>query len=266
MAKMRAMPAARLVAGVVALLLLAGTALAKDALRHVKVAIGGANCLCYLPTVLAQQLGAYERAGVEVELINLKGGSTALTAVLGGSADVVSGFYDHCVNLAAKNKSLQAFVTYDRLPGFVLAVAPKETANIKSVKDLAGKKVGVTAPGSSTDFFVKYLLAKNGLDPARAPAIRLRAHAPAVAAMEQGQVDAGVLLDPVISLLQRRYKDLRILSHTRTRADTVAVFRREYPAGSLYAPSEWIGKHASEVQALTDAIVATLNWIHGHSP
>src|SRR5713226_5887708 len=89
MAKMRAKPAARLVGGVVALLLLAGTALAKDALPHIKIAIGGANCLCYLPTVLAQQLGAYEQAGVEVELINFKGGSTALTAVLGGSADVV---------------------------------------------------------------------------------------------------------------------------------------------------------------------------------
>jgi NitT/TauT family transport system substrate-binding protein len=254
------MPAARLVAGVVALLLLAGTALAKDALLHVKVAIGGANCLCYLPTVLAQQLGAYERAGVEVELINFKGGSTALTAVLGGSADVVSGFYDHCVNLAAKNKSLQAFVTYDRLPGFVLAVAPKETANIKSVKDLAGKKVGVTAPGSSTDFFVKYLLAKNGVDPAKVPVIGIGADATAVAAMEQGQVD------PVISLLQSHHKDLRILSDTRALSDTVAVFGGEYPAGSLYAPSEWIGKHASEVQALTDAIVATLNWIHGHSP
>src|SRR5713226_3268520 len=240
MAKMRAKPAARLVGGVMALLLLAGTAFAKDALPHIKVAIGGANCLCYLPTVLAQQLGAYEQAGVEVELINFKGGSTALTAVLGGSAD--------------------------RLPGFVLAVAPKETGNIKSVKDLAGKKVGVTAPGSSTDFFLKYLLAKNGVDPAKVPVIGIGPDATAVAAMEQGQVDAGVMLDPVISLMQSRYKDLRILSDTRTVADTVAMFGGEYPAGSLYAPSEWVAKHAPEVQALTDAIVATLNWIHGHSP
>src|SRR5258707_8783849 len=175
MAKMRAKPAARLVGGVMALLLLAGTALAKDALPHIKIAIGGANCLCYLPTVLAQQLGAYEQAGVEVELINFKGGSTALTAVLGGSADVVSGFYDHCVNLAAKNKALQAFVTYDRLPGFVLAVAPKETANIKSLEDLARRKDSGTAPGSSTELFVQYLLVQNGVDAGTAPVIRIRA-------------------------------------------------------------------------------------------
>ena len=114
--------------------------------------------------MLAKQLGEYDKAGVEVELIDFKGGSQALQAVIGGSADVVSGYYDHCVNLAAKGQSLQSFVVYDRYPGMVLAVSP-EAKDIKSIKDLAGKAVGVSAPGSSTDFFLKYLLAKNGMDP-----------------------------------------------------------------------------------------------------
>jgi NitT/TauT family transport system substrate-binding protein len=124
------------------------------ATAKVTIAIGGAGCLCYLPTVLAEQLGEFKKAGVDVEMVNFKGGSQALTAVLGGSADVVSGYFDHCVNLAAKNQALQAFVVYDRFPGFALVVAPKNGATIKSVKDLAGKKVGVSAPGSSTDFFL----------------------------------------------------------------------------------------------------------------
>src|SRR5262249_40834010 len=147
----------RLLAPVSALLLMLAPAVAKDGQPHVTIAVGGAGCLCYLPTMLAQQLGEYDKAGVEVELINFKGGSQALTAVLGGSADVVSGYFDHCVNLAAKNQAMQAFVVYDRYPGFALVVSPKQTADIKSVKDLAGKKVGVSAPGSSTDFFLKYM-------------------------------------------------------------------------------------------------------------
>src|SRR3954466_7982252 len=117
-----------------ALVATAGAAAAK-----VTIAVGGAGCLCYLPTVLAEQLGEFKKAGVEVELINFKGGSQALTAVIGGSADVVSGYFDHCVNLAAKNQALEAFVVYDRYPGFALVVAPRNTAAIKSVKDLAGK-------------------------------------------------------------------------------------------------------------------------------
>ncbi len=255
----------RVAAGsLLAAVLLAGAAAAQN-LPIVKIAVGGAGCLCYLPTVLAEQLGEYQKAGVKIELSNLKGGSQALTAVLGGSADVVSGYYDHCVNLAAKNKSLEAFVTYDRYPGLVLVVSPKQTATIKSVKDLAGKKVGVSAPGSSTDFFLKYLLRKDKIDPNSVPVVGIGLDATAVAAMEQGQVDAAVMLDPSVTVLQSRFKDLRILSDTRTQKDTLAVFGGEYPGGALYAPSEWVAKHGKEAQALTNAIVATLNWIHSHS-
>jgi NitT/TauT family transport system substrate-binding protein len=250
------------VLGAAALALTAGTAAAQT----VKIAIGGAGCLCYLPTVLAQQLGEYDKAGVKVELINFKGGSQALTAVLGGSADVVSGYYDHCVNLAAKNKALSAFVTYDRYPGLVLAVAPKSANTIKSVKDLAGKKVGVSAPGSSTDFFLKYLLRKNGMDPNGTAVIGIGLDATAVAAMEQGQVDAAVMLDPAVTLMQNRSKDFKILTDTRTQKDTLAVFGGEYPGGSLYAPVDWIAKNEKTAQALAQAIVATLKWIHSHSP
>src|SRR5438552_7169010 len=115
----------------------------------VKIAVGGSSCICYLPTILTEQLGYYKEAGVDVELIDFKGGSTALTAVLGGSADVVSGFYDHTVELAAKDKPMQSIIIYDNLPGEVLVVSPKNT-DIASVKDLPGKPVGVSAPGSST--------------------------------------------------------------------------------------------------------------------
>src|SRR6476661_4505130 len=149
----------RLVVALGALALLSGPALAQT---KVTIAVGGAGCLCYLPTMLAQQLGEYKKAGLDIEMINFKGGSQALTAVLGGSADIVSGYFDHCVNLAAKNQALQSIVVYDRYPGFALVVAPK--GGINSVKDLAGKNVGVSAPGSSTHFFLNYMLRKAGVD------------------------------------------------------------------------------------------------------
>jgi len=250
----------RLFTAASALMLMSGLAVAK-----VTIAVGGAGCLCYLPTVLAQQLGEYQKAGVEVELVNFKGGSQALTAVLGGSADIVSGYYDHCVNLAAKNQALQAFVVYDRYPGLVLVVSPKHTGTINSIKDLANKKVGVSAPGSSTDFFLKYLLSKNGVDANSVGVVGIGLDATAVVAQEQGTVEAAVMLDPAVTLLQGKYKDIKILSDTRTQHDTLAVFGGEYPGGSLYTRSDWIAKHEKETQALTTAILATLKWIHSHS-
>lgn len=254
---------ARLAGALLALTLTTGLAAAQS---KVTIAVGGGACLCYLPTVLAKQLGEYEKAGLSVELIDLKGGSDALKAVLGGSADVVSGYFDHCVNLAAKKQELQAFVVYDRYPGLVLVVAPSRTNDIKSVKDLAGKKVGVSAPGSSTDFFLKYMLKKNGLDPAGSAVIGVGLGATAVAAMEQGQIDAAVMLDPAVTVLQGSHKDLRILSDTRTQKDTLETFGGEYPGGALYSTAAWVAGHEKETQALTNAILSTLAWIHSHSP
>src|SRR5262245_5781031 len=251
----------RLGASFAVLALASGAALAK-----VTIAIGGAGCLCYLPTVLAEQLGEYKKAGLDVEMVNFKGGSQALTAVLGGSADVVSGYFDHCVNLAAKNQALQAFVVYDRYPGLALVVSPKNSGAISAVKDIAGNKVGVSAPGSSTHFFLTYLLSKNGVDPNSVGVVGIGLAATAIAAMEQGSVDAAVMLDPAVTLLQGKNKDLVILSDTRTQKDTLAVFGGEYPGGALYTKSGWIASHPKETQALTSAIVATLKWIHSHTP
>ncbi len=253
----------RLAGVLVALALTSGLAVAQS---KVTVAIGGGACLCYLPTVLAKQLGEYEKAGLAVELVDLKGGSDALKAVLGGSADVVSGYFDHCVNLAAKKQELQSFVVYDRYPGLVLVVSPSHNDKIKSIKDLAGKKVGVSAPGSSTDFFLKYLLKKNGVAASDVAVIGVGLGATAVAAMQQGQIEAAVMLDPSVTVLQGSYPDLRILSDTRTQKDTLDVFGGEYPGGSLYSTTAWVKSHEKEAQGLTNAIVNTLDWIHAHSP
>jgi NitT/TauT family transport system substrate-binding protein len=253
----------RLGVALAALILSSSLALAQS---KVTLAIGGASCLCYLPTMLAKQLGEYEKAGVNVEVVEFKGGSEALKAVMGGSADVVSGYFDHCVNLAAKGQHLQSFVVYDRYPGFALVVSPKHAATINSIKDLANKKIGVSAPGSSTDFFLKYILKKNGVDPNSIGVIGVGLGASAIAAMEQGQIEAAIMLDPAVTVLQSKDKDLKILSDTRSQKDTLAVFGGEYPGGALYTKAEWIAAHPKEVQAMTNAIISTLKWIHSHTP
>jgi NitT/TauT family transport system substrate-binding protein len=253
----------RLVAVFAVLAMSSGLAFAQS---KVTLAVGGGSCLCYLPTMLAKQLGEFEKAGVNVDVVDFKGGSESLKAVIGGSADVVSGYFDHCVNLAARGQHLQSFVVYDRYPGFALVVSPKHTSEISSIKDLANKKVGVSAPGSSTDFFLKYMLSKNGVDPNSVAVIGVGLGATAVAAMEQGQIDAAIMLDPAVTLLKGKNADLKILSDTRTQKDTLSVFGGEYPGGALYTKADWVAGHQKEVQGMATAIVATLKWIHSHTP
>ena len=244
----------------------AGFGGAAQAANTVTLAIGGAGCLCYLPTVLTKQLGNFKKEGVDVNMVNFKGGSQALTAVIGGSADVVSGYFDHTVELAAKHQHLKSFVIYDRFPGLVLVVAPDNSSKITSIKDLAGKKVGVSAPGSSTDLFLKYQLRQAGLKSDAAAVVGVGLGGTAIAAMEQGRIDAAVMLDPAVTILQDKYKNLRILTDTRSEKDTQRVFGGNYPGGAFYTKASWLKAHPNEAQAMTNAVVDTLKWIHSHTP
>jgi NitT/TauT family transport system substrate-binding protein len=108
-------------------------------------------------------------------------------------------------------------------------------------------------------------LKKNGLDPAATSVIGVGLGATAVAAMEQGQIDAAVMLDPSVTVLQGSHPDLRVLADTRTQKDTVDIFGGEYPGGALYSTTAWVASHDKEVQGLTNAILNTLAWIHSHS-
>ena len=88
-----------------------------NGLRHVRIAVGGQNQMVYLPTTLAQELGFYRDEGIDAELQDFAGGAKALQALVGGSADVVSGFYDHTIQMAAEGREFVAFVTMLRFPG-----------------------------------------------------------------------------------------------------------------------------------------------------
>ena len=129
------------------------------------VAVGGKNLLYYLPLTVAEQLGYFKAEGLDVTIVDFAGGSRALQAVVGGSADVVSGAFEHTVNMQFKGQRMRAFVLQGAAPQIVLGINPKTMAGYKALADLKGKKIGVTAPGSSTNVMLNFVLAKAGLKP-----------------------------------------------------------------------------------------------------
>jgi NitT/TauT family transport system substrate-binding protein len=226
----------------------------------VTIAVGGKNLLYYLPLTIAETQGFFKDEGLDFTIVDFAGGSRALQAVVGGSADVVSGAYEHTINMQAKGQFMREFALQGRVPQIVLGVNPKTMPNFKTVADLKGKKVGVTAPGSSTNVMLNFVLARAGLKPTDVSVIGVGAGNGAVAAMRSGQIDAISNLDPVITLLKRS-GDLRIVSDTRNVAESDKVFGGPMPAGCMYAPQAYIDKHPQTIQAIANAIVRANKWI-----
>ena len=255
-------------------LLTAGTALAASPLLgqaqalekpKVTIAVGGKNLFYYLPLTIAEQLGYFKSEGLDVTIVDFAGGAKALQAVVGGSADVVSGAFEHTINMQFKGQPMRAFVLQGLAPQIVLGINPKTMPNFKSVADLKGKKIGVTAPGSSTNVMLNFVLAKAGLKPSDVSIVGVGASNGAVAAMRSGQVDAMSNLDPVISLLARS-GDLKVVTDTRIVSEAEKVFGGPMPAGCLYAPNSFTDKHPNTAQALTNAMVRANKWIQAAGP
>ena len=224
------------------------------------LAVGGKNLLYYLPLTVAESLGYFKAEGLDLTIADFAGGSRALQAMIGGSADVVSGAFEHTINMQVKGQRLRAFVLQGRAPQIVLGFNPKTMPNFKSVADLKGKKLGVTAPGSSTNVLANFVLAKAGLKPGDVSIVGVGAGSGAVAAMRSGQIDAMSNLDPVVTLLLRS-GDMKVISDTRVVAEADRIFGGPMPAGCLYAPQSFIDKNPATAQALANAIVRANKWI-----
>src|SRR5438093_8133275 len=107
----------------------------------VTIAVGGRTLFYYLPLTLADRLGYFKDEGLAVEIADFPGGAKALQAMVGGSADIVSGAFEHVVDMHAKGVSVQEFVLQDRYSGIVLGLTKAKAATYKSPKDLRGLKI-----------------------------------------------------------------------------------------------------------------------------
>ena len=254
----------RVCAALFAALSLAAAAQAPEK-KKVTIAVGGKSLFYYLPLTVAERKGFFKDEGLEVEIPDFPGGARALQALVGGSADLVSGAYEHTINMAAKKQPIKAVVLQAKYSSIVLLLPKDKAAKYKSPKDLKGMKVGVTAPGSSTNMFVNNLLAKDGLKPTDISVVGVGAGAGAVAAMEKGELDAMSNLDPVITQLESTGKYVAV-ADSRTEKGMKEIYGGDYMASVIYATDEFVKKNPNTVQAVVNAMVRADKWIAKATP
>jgi NitT/TauT family transport system substrate-binding protein len=233
--------------------------------KDLTLGVGGKSALYYLQLTLAERLGYFKEQGLNVSITDFGGGAKSLQSLIGGSADVVTGAYEHTIRMQVKGQPIQAVIEMGRFPGFVLAVRKEKAAQVKSFKDLKGMKIGVTAPGSSTHFFVNALIGKEGLKPEDVSIIAVGSGMTAVAAMKKGDIDAISNVDPVITKLQQD-GDIVLLADTRTEADSKKLLGGNNPAAVVYLKQDFIEKNPRTVQAIVNAFYKTQKWLEKATP
>jgi len=230
-----------------------------------QIGVGGKPLFYYLPLTIAERKGYFKDEGLDVEILDFPGGAKALQGLLGGSLDIVSGAYEHTITQQAKGQPIEALVLQGKYAGIVLGMSKAKAATYKSGADLKGMKIGVTAPGSSTNMFIDILLAKAGLPPDAAAYVGVGAGAGAVAIMKRGEIDALSNLDPVISLLEADGTIVPVVD-TRTAKGMQEIYGGAYAAGCIYAPVEFAKKNPRTAQAVVNAMVRALRFIQHSTP
>jgi NitT/TauT family transport system substrate-binding protein len=233
--------------------------------KKIALAVGGKSALFYLPLTLAERLGYFKEQGLEVEISDFAGGSKALQALMGGSADVVSGGIDHTIIMHAKGQKITAFVLQLVTPAISMVVRKDRLASYKGPASLKGMTIGVTAPGSSTHVFLNHLLGLGQLGPDDVSVIGVGTGPAAAAALRNSQIDALVNIEPAVTLVERMGVAQSVVETVTVKGAT-AVFGGLLPAGCLYTKPDFIHKNPNTVRALTLAMVRALKWLQKASP
>ena len=247
---------------IVLLVLLCGCSQKPAERTHIRMAVGGVAQFVYLPAALAPVLGFPAEEGLDLSIEDFQGGAKSLEALMGGSVDVVCGFYDHTIQMAAQGREIKAFLTMLRYPGLVLVAADPA---VKSIEDLKGKAVGVSALGSSSHMYLNHQLLKHGLKPEDVSSTAVGMAGTAIAAMTHHTIAAAIMTDPSLDVV-RKTTPLRVLSDTRTGAGVKEAYGVDvYPASVLYSTTQWLTQHATEATKLTRAMQRTMEWMRSHS-
>jgi NitT/TauT family transport system substrate-binding protein len=236
----------------------------KPEVPKLRLAVGGKSAIFYLPLSVTERLGYFKDAGLEVEIADVQSGARALQSLVGGSAEIGIGTFDHTIQMQAKSQPVVAVTQYGRYPGFVLGTIASKSINYVGPQSLKGLRIGVTSPGSSTHFMAAYMLVRSGLKADDASFVGTGVTSTAVAAARRGEIDAIVSSDPMMSLMQSESL-VKVVADTRTPEGTKSVYGGPYPGGVVYTTPAFIEKNPRTVQAVVTAFVRALKWMAAHS-
>ena len=229
-----------------------------------RIAIGGKGSLYYLPLTVAERLGYFHDEGLSVETVDFGGSSLAMDAVRAGHADLGCGAYEQLIEQQALGYNCRSLVLLGRTPQMALAASMRNWPK-KSLGNYKDLRIGVSAEGSSSQFFASLWLMQTGIPLEQVRFVGVGSGVGALFALRQGRVQALSHVDPLITLLEQR-GEVRILADTRTLKGSSDFFGGPMPGACFYAPQTFTQRSPYEAQSLVNAMVHALKWMQTAGP
>jgi NitT/TauT family transport system substrate-binding protein len=148
-----------------------------------------ANIIIYV----TKEAKLYEKYGLDAQVIAINGSGIASKALIGGNLDIVPVATPTVI--AADLAGSDMVILAHTMPGVVHALMVKP--EIKRIEDLKGKKIAVSSLGSLTDFLVRSIAKKKGLNPDRdLTLIQTGSDSDRIVALKSGVVDGAAMSHP----------------------------------------------------------------------
>jgi NitT/TauT family transport system substrate-binding protein len=233
--------------------------------QRVRLAVGSRpGNLVYLPLDLARAQDYFAEEGLQAEFVNFDAGTEAALALAAGRADFSGNSIDHAIKMRASGRDLKMIASFTTLPTVTLVIRRDLKRQIRSIQDLKGRKLGVTAIGAGTHVLAAYVLKKAGISLSGVEVSAVGSGATLIRALKSGQVDAAMATDPTtISLLMSG--DASLLLDMVTFDETQRIFTGEYQFTGLLTRPDLIASHPQLVQGVVNALVKANRFIATHS-
>src|SRR5450432_154124 len=172
-----------------AALLVSVPAIADD----VKVGIGISGWTGFAPLTLASQAGIFKKNGLDVTIKKIPQASRHL-AIASGDVQCAATTVETWISWNANGVATTQLFQLDKSYGADGLVVRKD---VGAIKDLKGKTVAASAPGTSPYFLVAWFLKKNGLSVKDVTVVNMEP-GPAAQAFIAGQSDAAATYEPYL--------------------------------------------------------------------
>lgn len=223
---------------------------ANDGVKKLTVAVAAPG-LPFLQLYVADEKGLFKKHGLDVEFVSVEGSAAATAAVQSGSADVTVSLPEGVITAQAAGAPLKIIGATVNKNLYKMFVAD----GIKSLSDLAGKKIAMLTEGNGTDIQARLLLDKEGAGQAKSSFVATGALPNRLAAVKNGQV-SGALLFPPFDLVAEKQGLKSLFS--------LDQLTEGYPNEVVATSQKAIKAKAESLQAFMDAIVEAAAYITGN--